>query len=192
MKLKISELINISDTQFVDSTVKKTPEPIEDDYVIFEDFEALEDECDEIIEQIDVEENYEPELYEEVDNSMKDEDLIEEIFEDKQEEPQYETDSTFCKTCNFLFYDHDPQIIQKHMKNHEKGKNICCMICPELFLTQKTMESHRSRYHTDVVSVSCKKCKVEFDSNEAFEEHKLNCAKSKKNFICYICKGKLI
>lgn len=183
MKLKINELINKSET-----ILNKKSDTIEEEYIVFEELETLEEDCEEIIEQVEDEQIYEsehPGIFEE---SSKNE-MIEVDFDENFEV----LESFCCEVCSYIFNDQNSPEIDKHLKGHMNGKNICCMNCSELFSSIKSMKNHQLLFHIENGLNSCKRCKSLFETPELLKNHEQNSCtekKTKKSFVCYICKSK--
>lgn len=230
MKLKLSELMKIEESEIeeilIEQPVCESQDTIESEIVDFEEYEALEEVPTEIIEEkLETEYYEEEELFDDQDsfdlqNSFCKEELIEleevQVQDSNQADPETEFDgaSSFsCTNCDFVFEEADERQdetiekkIQKHLSAHDEGRNYCCMICGELFLTFKNLTQHQNRSHNLSDLLICQLCYVEFDSLESVESHKQNCTNtpepskikkkykpyaSNKSFKCYICNGEL-
>lgn len=179
MKQKISELLNKTE-------ITKKSELIEEEYLMFEELETLEEDCEGIIEQIEDEQIYETEIPEAFEESSKNE-IIEVDFDGKFNENCEVLESFYCEVCSFHFNDQNSCEVQKHLQEHENGKNICCMQCSELFSSTKSMQNHQIQFHKEK---SCKKCKLKLDSvdHQCYAEKR----RAKKTYMCYVCKKTFI
>lgn len=78
----------------------------------------------------------------------------------------------------------------KHMAAHESGKMNSCMLCPEVFKSQRVLEEHQQRNHSNLQGRNiCKGCHKQFSSYQDLQDHLRisNCKENERPFKCFIC-----
>ena len=60
-----------------------------------------------------------------------------------------------------------------------------CLICDKFLNSEKEEQDHQAEFHSK--DLQCDKCKVNFDTNPAFNDHLADCLEDPKSFNCNEC-----